>query len=213
VNADAAPGAPDPGLAGAKARLRAQQRRRLSSLAPDQVMAESNQIVAVLGADPRLLAARSVLLFSALPGEPDLSALGAWLRRRGVRVALPRADWNARAMVPVPIDDEATELTPGRHGLREPRPELPALDPGALDAVLVPGLAFDRAGRRLGRGAGFYDRFLGALPPRPAGAVRPGVDLIGVALRVHLVAEVPSGHDDVRVHRLATPDGVLPATG
>jgi 5-formyltetrahydrofolate cyclo-ligase len=210
VNADAPHNPAVPGLHEAKARLRDEQRRRLAAVAPDQVMAESGLIVGALTSDPRLRTASTVLLFAALPGEPDLTALGDHLRRRGVRVALPRVDWSNGTMAPVPVVDEAADLTIGRHALREPRADLPALEPGELDAVIVPGLAFDRAGHRLGRGAGFYDRFLISLTARRADAPGPRPDLVGVALRAHLVAEVPCGPDDVRVHRLATPDGVFP---
>ncbi len=210
MNADGTHNPAVPGLHEAKARLRDEQRRRLALVAPDQVIVESGLIAGVLASDTRLSTASTVLLFAALPGEPDLSALGAHLRRRGVRVALPRVDWTNGTMAPVPVVDEAVDLTIGRHALREPRPDLPALEPGELDAVIVPGLAFDRAGHRLGRGAGFYDRFLINLKARRAGAPDPRPDVVGVALRAHLIAEVPCGPDDVRVHRLATPDGVFP---
>ena len=77
-------------------------------------------------------------------------------------------------------------------------------DAGALDLVLGPGLAFDPEGRRLGRGGGFYDRFL----PRAASAVR-----IGVCWSGQVVDRVPSGEGDERVHMLVTEDGLRGCAG
>lgn len=106
------------------------------------------------------------------------------------------------------IVDPATDATPGAFGVREPHATAPVIDPGGLDVVLVPGLAFDRGGRRLGRGAGFYDRFLGGLATRSA-----GVAFIGVCWSELVVSAVPVGPLDRSVHMLLTEHGLTRCAG
>lgn len=91
-----------------------------------------------------------------------------------------------------------TDLTSGAFGIWEPLPNPTRLvAPDAFDLVLVPGLAFDLDGGRLGRGAGFYDRFLATLPKTTR--------LIGVALDEQIVEKTPRDAFDLPVDALATP--------
>ena len=79
-----------------------------------------------------------------------------------------------------------------RWGLREPEPEAPVAAAGEIDAIICPGLAFDRQGGRLGMGAGYYDRFLCR--------TRPDALLIGIGYSWQLVDHVPMEAHDIRVH-------------
>lgn len=84
------------------------------------------------------------------------------------------------------------DLRAGRYGVLEPVPEAPSLALSPEDVVLVPGLAFDSAGNRLGRGAGCYDRtFSGAPEESPL--------LIGIGYDFQRIAFVPHGENDRRV--------------
>ena len=94
------------------------------------------------------------------------------------------------------------ELRPGRYGLLEPDGSLPATAVDAADLVVVPGLAFDETGARLGRGGGYYDR---AFPP-PLGV---GPVLFGYAFHAQIVSVVPCAAHDRRVDAVATERGVL----
>jgi 5-formyltetrahydrofolate cyclo-ligase len=78
--------------------------------------------------------------------------------------------------------------------LREPGPDAPVVDPTGIDLAIVPGVAFDESGRRLGRGGGYYDRFLSTL----------SVTSIGVAFELQLVPIVPAGSQDIRVKAIVT---------
>lgn len=97
-------------------------------------------------------------------------------------------------MHPVLIRDWSRDLVLERLNLRVPRPDLPEIPIEELDAVVVPGLAFTRDGRRLGRGAGFYDRFLALLPAR--------VLTIGICFEVQFIADVPVDEHDRRVREV-----------
>lgn len=144
------------------------------------------------------------MVYAPLRREADVTPLALWALARGATVCVPRMDWAARSMEPVPVASWSADLTLSRLGLREPRAGLGALPLAELDAVLVPGLAFDPTGARLGRGAGFYDRFLPRLPARAV--------TIGVALHGQLVDRVPTGPLDRPVEWLATELGIASAS-
>jgi 5-formyltetrahydrofolate cyclo-ligase len=94
------------------------------------------------------------------------------------------------------LADPAADLAPGYQGIPEPRAHCPPVAPGAIDWVLVPGVAYDGAGRRLGYGGGYYDRLLPLVPP---GAAR-----VAGAFDAQLVARVPSAPHDLTVDTIVT---------
>jgi 5-formyltetrahydrofolate cyclo-ligase len=143
-------------------------------------------------------AARFLMGFLPTPDEPDLTeVLGRGPVGRKT-LCLPRVDWAAGTMVPVAVTSLDEGIAPGRHGLREPVGGT-AIDPKDLGVVIVPGLAFDERGNRLGRGGGFYDRFLATTP-----AFR-----IGVCFEVQLAPSVPAGPLDVPMDAVVTERRVI----
>jgi 5-formyltetrahydrofolate cyclo-ligase len=106
-------------------------------------------------------------------------------------------DWVAKQMVAAAVTDLDRSLILRRNRIREPLPECPVVPPSEIDLILIPGLAFDRTGRRLGRGGGFYDRFL----------ADPGLRATrcGVLFDCQLLPEIPADPHDIRVDFLATP--------
>jgi 5-formyltetrahydrofolate cyclo-ligase len=90
-------------------------------------------------------------------------------------------------------------LRPGPFGILQPKANAPAVDP---DLVLVPLIAVDKTGARVGRGKGHYDRVLGRLK-------RSGAKLIGVGWPNQLVEHIPADPWDVQLHAFASPDGLL----
>jgi 5-formyltetrahydrofolate cyclo-ligase len=149
------------------------------------------------------------MLFAPIAGELDLSPIILAARERGLLIYLPRSNWADRTMVAAlaPTCDELgnfTGLTSGRHGIREPGPEAPTLDAAKLDLVLVPGLAFDSRGGRLGRGAGFYDRFLADLRAQGGRAT-----LVALALDTQIVEGLPMDRHDVYMDLVLTPTRTL----
>ena len=183
----------------AKRSLRAAMRAAVDAIDADQRTTASAMLTAALWAEAGLLRAAAapgaVLMgYMPLPDEIDpTAALQRWLDVGG-RLAVPVSDWDARTMEAAQVTslDEA-EFERGRHDIREPRNAqvVPAED---VDVVLVPGLAFDASGGRLGRGAGFYDRFL----PRLSTACL----LIGVCHTEQAVDAVPQDALDRGVDRV-----------
>jgi 5-formyltetrahydrofolate cyclo-ligase len=188
----------------AKPEMRRAIRRTLDGMDEARRLAGSADICRRLLELPELQAARSVMVYLASPQEPDLSLwIGSALLGSTV-VSAPRVDWGASAMSPARIDPGASPpswgATPGRHGILQPPDDASRIHIDRLDAVLAPGLAFDRSGARLGRGGGFYDRFLA--DPRLR-AIR-----IGVCFEPQLVEAVPRDAHDAVMDLVVTPAGV-----
>lgn len=144
-----------------KAELRRAARARLQALSPGERDAASAEIAARVWRVPAVASAGTLLLFAGRADEVETDLIAAEAARRGIRVAYPRIHDDAGAMTLHHVA-EAAALVPGRHRIREPDEALaPRIAPGEVDAVLVPGLAWDREGGRLGRGAGYFDRLFG----------------------------------------------------
>jgi 5-formyltetrahydrofolate cyclo-ligase len=129
--------------------------------------------------------------------ELDTAPLLAIARRHGKRVALPRVDAGTRMLELFFVEDVAAQTAPGTWGIREPLPErCEAAAAAQIDLAVIPGVAFDRHGGRLGYGGGFYDRLLPML--------RPGVPKVVLAFAVQVVERVPRGPQDVLVDAILT---------
>lgn len=194
-----------------KADLRREMRARIKALSPEQRREASMQACARLGGLDDFERALMVMLYMPLPDEPDLTPAAIRCFQQGKSVCVPFVDWRREDMYAVEantFDDEQMELD--ERGLRRPREGRP-IPVSAIDLIVVPGLAFDAQGRRLGRGGGFYDRFLTRLSNR---TVR-----VGLAFDVQIVESVPvENHDglmdvvvtDRRVTRGATRQRIRP---
>lgn len=147
-----------------KSELRAAMKQRNRALAPDEKQAAAERIFAAVEALPEFAQARCVACFCALPDEPPTAeALRRWSRSK--RVVVPRVEGDTMRF----YDYRPDALVRGAFGIDEPAVSGgPAVDgglvhecpPEMLDLVVVPGVAFTREGARLGRGRGYYDRYL-----------------------------------------------------
>ena len=137
--------------------------------------------------------AQAVLLFYPMALEPAVWPLAEVAWRAGKVVALPRHDQATNSYVAARINDVEGDLAPGRFGIREPRPECPPVN--RLDLALVPGLGFTLDGGRLGRGRGYFDRLLAAIPGFKC----------GVGFDCQVALELPLQPHDVRLNCILTP--------
>ena len=145
---------------------------------------------------PSFAAARAVLMTLPFRSEWDTLPLVRAALAAGKTVVLPRVDAARRMLVLHAIRDPAADVAPGYRGIAEPGLACPVVAPGAIDWVLVPGVAFDAAGARLGYGGGFYDRLL----PLFAG----GTPRVAGAFALQLVTRVPSAAHDLKVDTIVT---------
>ncbi|MFP5308684.1 MAG: 5-formyltetrahydrofolate cyclo-ligase [Actinomycetes bacterium] len=174
---------------------------RRTALAARRALDDADRRRASAGAVARLLhlqevrRARTVALYAALAEELDpVGALPA-LVERGVRTLFPRVRGERLELVAA---SDLLTLQLGYRGIREPVG--PAIDPAVVDVVVVPGVAFDVHGGRLGQGGGHYDRLLATLPE--------GCVAIGVCFACQVVPRVPLEAHDLPVDVVVTEAGV-----
>ena len=175
-----------------KASLRDRMRAARAAITSEQRSVLEARIEARLLALPEIEEAGTVLLFYAFGTEVGTRVLARRLHDREKRLFLPYLHEPGM---------EAAEILPGDpleetgYGPREPGRPVP-VRPEEVDAVVTPGLAFDRRGRRLGYGGGHYDRYLARL--------ESGTARIGIGFSVQLVEDVPAGPDDALLDLVVT---------
>lgn len=164
----------------------------------DPVLREtaSQVIVDFLTQLPEYSTSKTVALYAASHGEADLRRFFDRCTADGKSCFFPRLEGNDLVFHRVM---SWADLTPGAYGILAPQTNSVVLDPARSDMMVVPGVAFDRAGNRLGRGKGYYDRYL----PRVGGCH------IGVCLEAFVVEALPVESHDARMHLLVTESGVL----
>ena len=179
----------------AKLALRRQVREKLEAMAAANRATASDQACSLLSRQKLWEQARSVLFYAPFPRELDLWPLLANALAGGKTVALPRFIAESNLYVACEVRNPGADLKPGQFGLREPAEHCAPMAIYALDFVLVPGVAFDLHGRRLGRGKGFYDQLLAVVRGKSC----------GVAFDEQIVCEVPVEPHDVPVDCILTP--------
>ena len=186
----------------AKGALRRQLGARRAAVAPQMAERSGRAVAEALLALPRVAASRRVALYAALGDE--LPTRPAFELLRGEReLALP-APGPGRELVFHRVE-RWSELVPGRWGVPTPPPDAPAVDVATLDVAVLPGVAFDAAGNRLGRGGGHYDATFGPVADGPL--------LVGLAWSFQVVAAVPNDSRDRRVDAIVTEEGCVANPG
>ncbi|HLL89305.1 MAG TPA: 5-formyltetrahydrofolate cyclo-ligase [Tepidisphaeraceae bacterium] len=147
-----------------KAALRKRLKATIAGLTPDERHAKSVAACTALSAAPEFAAARVVMLYLATPDEVDTANLALRCWQANKTVVVPKVSWDQRRMLPVEITSLTTGIAasaaaPSGVSIREPIAGKP-VPVDFVDLVVVPGLGFSAAGFRIGRGMGFYDRFL-----------------------------------------------------
>ena len=192
---------PDDPIAAAKRALRARIREQLQAMEAGERAEASARACERVISMPEFASARTVMAYLPLSGEADSTPLIERALRERKNVCVPQVDWESRAMHAARIASlDAEQFRVDQHGVRVPRViETVAIE--SIDLVIVPGLAFDELCRRLGRGGGFYDRFLARLPD--------AVLTIGLAFDRQIAPELPCALHDARVHMVATEKRLL----
>jgi 5-formyltetrahydrofolate cyclo-ligase len=153
----------------------------------------------LIAASPEFAAARVVMLFLSSPTEIDTAPLALKSWQAGKTVVVPRVSWDQRRMLPTEITSLNTGLTTTGPGVREPIGGKP-IPVDFIDLVIVPGLGFTPTGYRIGRGMGFYDRFLAQ--PEFIGVS------CGMAFEEQIVEQLPVLDHDMPLSMLATDRGI-----
>ena len=182
-----------------KLAIRQQLREKLAAMAEPDRQTKSLAAANFLSASPEFAAARIVMLYLTAPHEMDTAPLALKCWQSGKTVVVPKVSWDQRRMLPVEISSLQTRMTTTGPGVREPVGGQP-IPVNLLDLVIVPGMGFTNTGHRIGRGMGFYDRFL-AQP-----------DFIGVSCGLgfeeQVVPQLPVLDHDMPLSMLCTDRGI-----
>ena len=170
-----------------------------SRLSVDDRAAAGDAVAERLSSLPEIQEAQAVLGFASFGAELPTDPVMAWVLASGRRLLMPYVDGAALRAAEVRSVDE---LAPGYRGIREPVQRI-AVDPSEADVILVPGVAFDANGHRLGYGGGFYDAFLSAIPLR--------APRVGLCFDFQVVDDVPTDDGDEDVDLIVTPERVIRA--
>ena len=147
--------------------------------------------------------AQVILCYAAFDGEVETGRILSQALADGKRVAVPVMRRGSKRIFPTEILDHRRDLkTAGHLGIPQPKRRVLRRVPlGKLELVVVPGVAFDRHGGRLGRGGGYFDRFLSRLPA--------SVPCVGLAFQFQVVKNLPVESHDRPVSKVVTEKGVL----
>ena len=183
-----------------KAVIRRQLRETLAAMGEADRHAKSMAACRLVVSAPEFDAARVVMLYLSTPTEVDTASLALKCWQQNKSVVVPKVSWDQRRMLPVEITSLKDAMTTTAGGVvREPVAGKPIpLD--LIDLVVVPGLGFTPKGYRIGRGMGFYDRFLAQ--PEFVGLS------CGLAFEEQVVADLPVLDHDMPLSMLVTDSGI-----
>jgi 5-formyltetrahydrofolate cyclo-ligase len=180
-----------------KKSIRDEMLARRKQLAAETCVSRSLRIQKRFLEAPEFVDAKALGIYSPILNEVFTEEIFHVAHRMGKKVAYPRVRERILEFVEV---SGPKELSPGSFGILEPKGS-EAISPGLLDVLVVPGVAFDLAGYRLGYGKGFYDRFLHF-------STRPGV-LVGLCFESQIITALPRETHDVRMDMLVTEERTL----
>ena len=187
---------------------------RRQAVLPEDRVRMSAAAVARLEALPEMMAVSTAggtvagYVALATKGELDPAPALAGAHASGARVALPRVSASAPRLRFHAVDPgDGSALGPGAFGLMEPLPSHDEVPVESIDLMILPGLAFDRQGRRLGYGGGYYDEAAGRLRAAGRGF------LVGLAYDFQVVDRCPADENDVDIDCLVTDRGVVRCRG
>ncbi len=158
---------------------------------------KSERIKKKLFQDKSFQQAEFIMFYVAKSYEVDTIGMIEETLELGKRVIIPVTKTHEKSLIPSEIKDPKKELARGPFGIYEPKREyMKAVDPKDIDVVIVPGVAFDKKGNRIGHGRGYFDRFLKNLPSK--------TPTIGLAFKLQLVRKISTFPWDTPVTKLIT---------
>lgn len=175
-------------------------RERILSLLKTQTKKDkskkSKSILKKLLAMREFKKAKTILFYASFDTEVETFEMMKQAQRLGKRIALPTVHKDQKKIVPALIENLEDDLQTGAYGIQEPKKECSRfVETEQIDLIIVPGIAFDRTNNRLGRGQGYYDRFLSAVPA--------SIPSFGLAFDFQIVDRLPHPEKhDVKVSRV-----------
>jgi len=178
-----------------KEKIRKEITHKLQSQKKEDVFEKSRIIKQKLFSLSEFKKAKFVMFYASKENEVDTSEMIDEALELGKEVALPHST-SLRTIIPKKICNRNKDLEKGTYGIWEPKSHQENVRPERIDLVIVPGIAFDKKMRRLGRGKAYYDKFLKGLPS--------GIVSIGLAFDFQIVENLPEDSHDIPVSKIIT---------
>lgn len=185
-----------------KNKIRKEKLQERLALSPEEVTGKSGRILKRLLQLDEYRRAGTLMIYLDFRKEVQTGELIKHSMEHGKKVVVPVTDMKNRRLIPSLLIDYPEDLAPGAWGILEPDPGcIRPLNPQEIDLVVVPGVAFDEKGNRLGYGGGFYDRFL----PQ----TRPGSFFAATVFEIQILPQLHPEPHDCPVHCLITEERVI----
>lgn len=173
-----------------------------NALSIQKIEQKSNAIIKKLFTLSEYQNASTIMAYVDFRNEVPTSGIIQNALANGKKIAIPITDIKNKKLTPSLLHDFPGDLAPGAWGILEPRPEcIRPIDPEEIDLVIIPGVAFDEVGNRLGYGGGFYDRFLLR--------TRRDVILLALAFELQIQPHVYSDKHDIPMQLLVTEKRIM----
>ncbi|CAK4245351.1 unnamed protein product [Aphanomyces euteiches] len=200
-----------------KKALRKAIEREFKQLSRDEIDSTSARLASHVLASPEFIQAKSICAYLSMPKEASTSVIVDAILAQGKRLYVPKVTGpNAQDMVVLQVESrqDLDSFPKSKWNIPEPElilpngiPRLNAMETLDLDLILVPGVAFDRRGNRLGHGKGYYDSFFERYAAKTSDGNLPWT--VGISLALQVVDHVPTLPHDRRLDALVTPDSML----
>lgn len=179
-----------------KQQIRQLAKERIANMSLDERIRATQLILQRARAFLLTTDAQLAAFYMPISDEIDIVPLIRWWQQRGLPVALPRTLTQEKRLEFRRVIRLEIDLQVGAFGILEPKPSCPLVTPDEIDIIVVPGLAFDECCNRLGRGLGYYDRFLKNLPQRTL--------KVALAFECQIMPRIPIKPNDVPMDTVIT---------
>jgi 5-formyltetrahydrofolate cyclo-ligase len=180
-----------------KEEIRRKILKKRLSLSSEDIRDKSHQVFLYLAETVEYINSQNIMLYTATRSEVQTEELIKMSIKMGKNIFVPIILPECLNLAPSKIFDFDSELEKGKKGILEPKKEYYRLfPPEDIDLIIVPGVAFDLSGNRIGRGFGYYDNFL-----RKASS---SAKIIALAFEMQIVEKIPNDKNDIPVHKIIT---------
>ena len=184
-----------------KMEMRLSVRKLREAISSQEVASRSERIKKCILRDPDFQKAKIVAMYASFRNEVDTVSLVRETLTLDKKVCLPKTNIKTRSLT-FHLISKMEDLAPGAFGIPEPKKDCPVVPPSEIDLVIMPGIAFDETGRRIGFGGGYYDRFLKQISPH--------AKKIALAYEFQVIRErIPDLAKDAKVDRIITEERVI----
>jgi len=176
-------------------------KKRLSLLSED-IRDKSQQVFLNLTETVEYINSRNIMFYVATRSEVQTEEMIKTSIKMGKNIFVPTILPECLNLAPSKIFDFDIELEKGKKGILEPKKEYYRLFPSEnIDLIIVPGVAFDLSGNRIGRGFGYYDNFLRKVPS--------SAKIVALAFEMQIVKKIPNDNNDIPVHKIITEKRII----